>query len=674
MLRSLAVDRDLRPLEDRFIERAILALCLLLQLWLFSGSFQKFFCNDSLFYMVNAPHSWHEFVSALSQPDEAKQFRPLNLGLAALIKPYFGLNPHPYHWIPLIFHLINTVLFYQIARKLLSGSFSILFATGFWGFHSVAGLVTYDIAYLSDFFLAFLFLLSLTLALQARARKSRLLYAASLLAFVLSLLTKEVAITFPLGIWIGISLADMRKSGESGGLKSLLRALGRSLPFISIFWIIAILFTCCLLNWLDAGLIYAQGAGASYDFDPWSNLLSKTKYLYWALNLPDVLQIPHAQKYRLVSLGLMGGLLAIWLVDLLRRELRLSAIEWGGLIWFAGITAPALFLSHRLAKWYIYIPLFGLALILGVFAENIGNILLKIGRRNYTLWLLAPLLVPVLYSSTVQTRNYEATSDLAFQSDVIKMYLDEFRAANPVVPREAIVYLLPSFEKDAAKVIAAPPIDQDRLFKLFYPGNRIRALFAHKGDRLPENWRELPDSLILQWLNGRFYNVTEYYRKRRSAPGQRLIPLVDFNRITVSRDEYYPDYENFETPSGKAAFFPTPDKDILTQIAASTVVVPIGKILPKALLSFGVSWMFDQGDGGWAEMDLQTGEGKVTLYREYIQPNSKAQGIQWKEMSIDLQPYAQRDADLILKCYNDPGKKTSADWLNWRDIAITETK
>ena len=84
--------------------------------------------------------------------------------------------------------------------------------------------------------------------------------------------------------------------------------------------------------------------------------------------------------------------------------------------------------------------------------------------------------------------------------------------------------------------------------------------------------------------------------------------------------------------------------------------------------------MFDQGDGAWAEADLQTVEGTVTLYREYMQPNSKAQGIRWKELNIDLQPYAQRKADLILKCYNDPGKKTNADWLNWRDIAITEIR
>jgi hypothetical protein len=668
------VNQDLPRFEDKFIERVTLALFLLLQLWLFSGSFQKFFCNDSLFYMVNAPRSWHDFVSCLSQPDEAKQFRPLNLGLAALIKPYFGLNPHPYHWIPLIFQLINTVLFYQIARRLLSGSLSILFATGFWGFHSVAGLVTYDIAFLSDFFLAFLFLITLTLALQARVKKSLLLYAASLLAFILCLLTKEVAITFPLGIWIGISLADIRKSGESIGLKSLLGAMGKSLSFISIFWVIAVLFTCLLLNWFDAGLIYAQGDGASYNFDLWSNLLSKTKYLYWALNLPDVLQIPHAHKYRLVSLGSMGGLLAIWFLDLLRRRLKLSALEWGGLIWFAGITAPALFLSHRLAKWYIYIPLFGLALTLGVFAENIGNLLHRSGKRRYTLWLLAPLLAPVLYSSAVQTRNYEATSDLAFQSDVTRMYLDAFRAANPVAPREAIIYILPSFEKDAAKILAAPPNDQDRLLKMFYPESRIRTLFAHRGDLLPEDWRQYQGSVILQWLNGRFYNVTEYYRTKRSAPGRRLIPLIDFDRVTVSRDEHYPDYENFQTPGGKAAFFPTPDKDIVTQLAASTIVVPLDEIPLKARLSFGISWMFDQGDGAWAEADLQTVEGKATIFREYMQPNSKTQGIRWKEMDIDLQPYAQRNAELILKCYNEPGKKTDADWLNWRDIAITETK
>ena len=199
-------------------------------------------------------------------------------------------------------------------------------------------------------------------------------------------------------------------------------------------------------------------------------------------------------------------------------------------------------------------------------------------------------------------------------------------------------------------------------------------LFAHKGDPLPENWREQPGSLILQWLNGRFYNVTEYYRKKRSAPGRRLFSSVDFDRITINREEYYPDYEKFETPNGKAAFFPTPDKDILTQIAASTVVVPVGKIPSNAWLSLDVSWMFDQGDGGWAAVELRTGEGTVPLYREYMQPNSQAQGIRWKALDIDLQPYAQRDADLILKCYNAPGKKTQADWLNWRDIAITDTR
>ena len=278
--------------EDKSFEKLILALLLLLQLWTFSGSFHKFFNNDSLFYMVNAPHSWQEFQSFLLAPDPGKQYRPVNLAIAGLIKPHFGLDPHPYHWIPLIFHLVNTVLLYFIACKLLSGSLTILFATGFWGLHSVAGWITYDITYLSDFSPAFLFLLALLLALLARERRSWLFHTASVTAFTLSLFAKEVAITFPLGIWLGVSLEEVRASSEAGGVKNLLQALKKTMRFMAVYWIIALIFAYRILYWLSSGLVYTQGAGESYDFRLWSNLMAKTKYIFWALNLPDVLSTP----------------------------------------------------------------------------------------------------------------------------------------------------------------------------------------------------------------------------------------------------------------------------------------------------------------------------------------------------------------------------------------------
>jgi hypothetical protein len=620
--------------------------------------------------MVNAPRSWQDYQRFLLAPDPGKQYRPVNLGIAGLIKPHFGLDPYSYHWIPLIIHLLNTILFFCIARKLLSGTIAVLFATGFWGLHSVAGWITYDITYLSDFNPACLFLISLLLALVAREKRCLFLHIASLLAFTLSLFAKEIAITFPLAIWLGISLAEIRASGAAGNIKSLWQALKKTSRFIAIYWVIAFIFACRILLWLDAGLIYTQGSGESYDFMFWSNLVAKTKYIFWALNLPDALQIAHAHRYRLLAFGLMGCLLTIWLLDLIRRRIRLTAIEVGGLIWFIGLNVPAFLLSHRLGKWYLYIPLFGLALTIGVLAENLSTLLPKSRTRIAGLLLLTVLLTPVVFSSYVQTRSYIVSSDCAFQSNVIEMYLKEFNKAFPTVPSGATVFVLPSYDESAAKTVAAPPIENGRLLSLFYPGRNTQMLFALNGDRLPDDWRSRSEFLILQWLNGRFCNVTQYYREKGNKPGRRLIPLADLSHVKINRNEYYPDYEHLGTPHDQPAFFLTPEKDTLVQIAGTSVTIPLGVIPPEAQLRFEVSWMFDQGDGGWAAVDLKTPKGESRLFGEYMQPNPPKQCLQWKEVQLDLRRYAHSSAELILRCYNDPGKQTVADWLNWRDIVL----
>jgi hypothetical protein len=80
--------------------------------------------------------------------------------------------------------------------------------------------------------------------------------------------------------------------------------------------------------------------------------------------------------------------------------------------------------------------------------------------------------------------------------------------------------------------------------------------------------------------------------------------------------------------------------------------------------------MFDQGDGGWAAVDLKTPKGESRIFGEYMQPNAPKQCLQWKGVQVDLGPYANSSAELILRCFNDAGKQTIADWLNWRDIIL----
>jgi hypothetical protein len=723
--------------------RIALSLILLVELWIFTGSFHKYFNNDSLFYMTRYPRSWAEFQRCLVAPDDARQYRPLNLGLMALVIPRLGLEPPPYHWIPILFHLLNTYLFYCLARRLLSDPLSVLAATAFWGLHSVAGWITYDLTYLSDFLLASLFLLTLLLAHDGYVRRSPLCIGGSVIAFVLTLLTKEAATTFPLAIWIVLGLTALRTSEEPVSAKTIWRSFWKTTPLAALYLAIAVFFAGMFIHWLQAGLLYAQGS--AYDINPWSNLIGKTKYLFWALNLPDRLQIANAERNRVIAFGLMGSLLLVWMLDILKRRSRVSVVEWAGVIWFAGLNVPALLLSSRLAKWYLYIPLFGLALAFGVFAANLRARFTKSQGALTSLIVLCLMTAPILFSSSVQTRSYIVNSDCSFQSDVLQSCVVDFRAAHPMLPREVTLFVLPAFEKDIADLLSAPPVNKGEMYQLYYPGTRFHMLYAHKGGglpvdfasrsdvlvlqyldghlydvtsyfksngkmtlfllptsegdgapllkkepaggralyashvqmmrgdegaRLPDDYSSRPDLWILQYMNGHFVDVTDYYKGRRRAPARRILRDLESVRYSVSRDEYYPNYERFATPTGAPVFFPTPDKEIFTQIGGSTAIIPMHMIPPGSSLVFDISWMYDNGDGGWAEIRLRSGGKDVVLYHEYMQPNPPGKGLQWKEVRVDLRPFANQEAELILGCYNDRGKNTISDWLNWRNIVI----
>lgn len=731
--------------DAKLADRAILVLILIVELWIFTGSFHKYFTHDSLFYLTNVPHSWEQFRQYLFTPSAEKSYRPLNLGLVALLHPFLGLDPRPYHWIPVIFHLLNTALFFSLARRVLASPTAGLAAAAFWGLHSVAGWITYDITYLSDFLLAFLLLVSLLCVLEGVRRDSRLWIAASIAAFVLTLLTKEAATTFPLAVWISLSLADLGAGGEPVTYVRAWRSFKKFIPLTAIYLFIALAFAGLFTYWFMSGAIYSQGSTAAYNIAPLANLLAKMKYLYWALNFPDALTVPNAARNYALAFGLTLGICLIWALDVLRRKGKLTVAEVSGIIWFVGLNIPAFLLSKRMAKWYLYIPLFGLALAFGVLAEHLRRMFPgRIGRIAGTA-LLGALLVPFCFSSRVQTRSYIAASDSSYQSDLLEYCLNDFRAAHPTLPPQVTIYFLPAFEEGVSELLSAPPIDGGALFSMYYPESRIRAQFAHKGHPLPENignrsdvivlqyldrylydvtshfastgtmtlfllptferqkapllnkvpaggrklygryvrllaaddGARLPEDYyarseiwILQYLNGRFSDVTDFYKGRHRDGARRLVRSIEGIQYSINHQEIYPDYDRFQTPTGEPVFFPTDEREILTQIGGSTAVVPVGRIPRAARLRFDVSWMFDLGDGAWAEASLRTGSGDEVLFRQRMYADSKMRRLLWQEVTVDLSKYEGVDARLILKCYNDPGGNTVADWLNWREIEI----
>ena len=643
----------------------LLAL-LLLELLIFTGSFGKFFNHDSLFYITETPRSWQDFVKLLSAPDAAGNYRPLTLGLMAPVTAWFGLNPFPYHWIPILFHLLNTCLFYVLARRLIADRLSVLATVAFWGLHSVAGWITYDNTYLSDFLLVFFALLSLILAVDSQAKGSLLRLGGSLVLFIAALLSKEAALTLPLALFLCLGLAGLRDSEQRATFRDIWPHFKRAIPLTALFLCISLIFAGLFMSWLRAGSLYTQGLSQAYDISLWANLPAKTKYFYWAFNLPDKLQIDHPNRTRAAVLVLMGGLLSLWAIDLLRRKGKLTPLEWGGLIWFVGLNLPAWLLSNRLGKWYLYLPIMGLALTLGSFAARLRDGLTPFAGKKAVPLAMAILIIPWLVSSTVQTRSFLNSSDSSYASDVVQNLVRDFQEAHPSVPSGITLFLLPTFEKNVADLFGG-----GKLYQLYYPQSRIRMVFADKGEKLPSDYVQRSDLWILQYLYGHVYDVSDYYKGRRHDPStRRLITSLEQVRASVSRDEFYETYEHFDTPGGTPVFFPTPDKEIFTQIGGATARIPLDDIPRHASLRFDVSWMYDAGDGGWAEMKLQAAGKDTILFRQLMTPNPEGKGLRWREVRVDLQAFEGQDAQLFLVCYNSVGKTTVADWLNWRNVVL----
>ncbi len=643
-----------------------LLLILVAEFLAFSGSFGKFFNHDSLFYLVHAPRSWDQFAAVMAGPDPTQQYRPMTLAVMSLLLPYFRLDYMLYHWVPIVFHLFNTILFWALARRLLYSQSAALAATAFWGLHSAVAYVTYDIGYFPDFLMAAFGTASLILAVDAFRTGSRFRAGIALLLYMGALLSKEAMVALPAAVLVCLVLAAVRDSGQLPSWRGLDAYVRKALPLTCLYLAVAFVHACRLFYWLMSDRLYAQGTNPAYHIGLLGNLAAKARYFFWALNLPDQLVVPHPNRNRMLALLLMGLILLVWALNIARRRGRLLASEIGGIVWLSAMLTPVYLLSNRTAKWYLYIPVMGLAFAVGAGCSGWDGLRHRLSARWMGPAVVALVMTAMYFSSSVQVQSVLNSSDSAFASDIVRNCLNDFGRIYPSLPASTTLFVLATRETDVTDYFGG-----GRLYQLFYPGKQIRMVFADKGERLPPDFAGRGDLRILRYLYGHVYDDSDYYKGRRlERNARRVIRDLTEVRATVNRREFYPSYDSFGTPGGTPAFFATPDKDIFTQIGGSVVTAPLGEVPPEARLRFDVSWMHDQGDGAWAELAIRADGREEVLFKRFMQPNKPGEGLRWGEVDLDLRPYAGKKADLVLSCTNAPGSTTVADWLNWRDIQL----
>jgi protein O-mannosyl-transferase len=397
----------------------------------FAGSFRGDFQYDDSLTILDNPHldRFHIFIGHLDH-----MVRPVLYATFFVDRSLYGLDPVGYHLLNLVLHLGSGLLLYRILTDAVPDeAASIPFWTAMlFLIHPIA---TESVTYISgraSGLMAFFYLLALHLYIGASQRpkgSGRLYLSGALASFLLSIGSKETAVTFPIILLLWDWLIRRKRGSD---LRATL--ISNHLPF----WIVLFLAAA----WAVGHPRYMALAEFSFTIRLfWDHLLSELHATTYALLLffspwnqnfdPDLplfhslTQWPLPRDLLLLSVVTAGAFF-------LARRLPLFAF---GLGWFFIQLLPTSLIPRNdlLSERNLYLPAVGLLLAIVAIGSHLIRRLLPIDRCpvlvRFGSTVLATSLIAVLCIFTYQ-RNLLYQDRQLLWSDAVKKSPNKARPHN----------------------------------------------------------------------------------------------------------------------------------------------------------------------------------------------------------------------------------------------------
>ena len=384
----------------------------------FQGGFHY---DDSLAILEN-PHldRWRTFVGHLDH-----MVRPVLYATFLVDRSLYGANPTGYHLLNLLLHMGSGVLLYLIFTRAAKEKDALI---PFWIvlLFLIHPMATETVTYISGrasglmaFFYLFAFFLYIKASEHPDAVMPRRLYlAGSVLSLVLSLGSKETAVTFPLVLLLWDLLIRRLR-----GTPLRVTILSGHLPF----WIVLLLAA----TWASVHPRYTALAQFSFALRPfWDNALSELHAMAYALLLfftpwnqnfdHDLREFHSLFQWPLpLDLLLLLGIAAA--APIARRQFPLVSF---GLAWFFIQVLPISLIPRNdlLSERNLYLPSIGLFLAIVAlgsrFTQRLATVLPRPGILRFASTGLAAMVVLVLCTFTYQ-RNQLYQDRLSLWSDTV---------------------------------------------------------------------------------------------------------------------------------------------------------------------------------------------------------------------------------------------------------------
>ena len=348
-----------------------------------------------------------------------RPMRNISYGIDFLV---WGMKPFGFHLTNVLIHAANTVLVFLLIRRF-SAKLSAAVVAGL--IFAVHPIQTDSVSYVSgrrDILFTLFYLAAFHAYLTYREKASRTWFFLFLGFWVLSLMSKEMAVTLPVVIFLWNFCAEWRES-EGAWLRRSIQATKRAL--IKDKWLYGLLAVASI--GFAAYAIFFQrasgrtsGSGVEYwGGSLFATLLTVVRVHAWYLK-QLIYPTPIAQYFGafdistsllewrvLVAIMLVGSVL-IGGVILLKRE---PLISFAVFAYFAMLAPVSQIIPHHelLADHYLYLPMISFSLLIGLVVSRLSE---RGKRPGFIAYGLVSVFIVALAGATV-ARNRDWKDELA---------------------------------------------------------------------------------------------------------------------------------------------------------------------------------------------------------------------------------------------------------------------
>jgi tetratricopeptide (TPR) repeat protein len=342
-------------------------------------NFDLIYFDDPLLLTDSAPVkaglTWASLQWAFTSVVIANWHPVTNLSFL-LVAEFFGVAPGAHHLANVFIHAANAVLLFLLLRELTSAKWRSAVVAAIFAWHPLRVESVAWIAERKDVLCAFFFLLSLFFYAKFAAAKKiqngkyRIFFYASIATFVLSLLSKPMAVTLPfvlllLDIW-PLARVESYKLKVAGSARKIFQPAAFNMQLVTEKWpffALTIIF-CIATFWIQHD--YAAmtpwdklglDARVANAISGYVNYLAK---LFWPLNFAAI--YPYPKSYDVTQTILKAAFLVAISIGCLQNLARRPwlAVGW---FWFLITALPVIGIiqvgEQSMADRYTYLPLIG---------------------------------------------------------------------------------------------------------------------------------------------------------------------------------------------------------------------------------------------------------------------------------------------------------------------------